>query len=311
MAAYLVTGGAGFIGSHLAETLVRRGEAVRVLDNLSTGKKENMAAFAGRVEFIEADIRDLDACRRSVRGVDHVLHQAALASVPGSIADPLSTNAVNVTGTLNLLIAARDAGVRSFVLASTSAVYGDAPSLPKVEGEEGRPLSPYAISKLVGENYAQAFHALHGMKTVALRYFNVFGPRQDPKSEYAAVIPQFITKVLNGESPTIYGDGEQSRDFIHVKSVVEANIMAAESSTIGGEVFNIASGTGLSVNALLTALNRILDAAIKPVHGAPRPGDVRHSVADIGKARRLLGFEPRPSFPEGLAETISWYRERS
>jgi nucleoside-diphosphate-sugar epimerase len=311
MAAYLVTGGAGFIGSHLAETLVRRGEAVRVLDNLSTGKKENMAAFAGRVEFIEADIRDLDACRRSVRGVDHVLHQAALASVPGSIADPLSTNAVNVTGTLNLLIAARDAGVRSFVLASTSAVYGDDPSLPKVEGEEGRPLSPYAISKLVGEKYGQAFHALHGMKTVALRYFNVFGPRQDPKSEYAAVIPQFITKVLNGESPTIYGDGEQSRDFIHVKSVVEANIMAAESSTVGGEVFNIASGTGLTVNALLAALNRILGAAIKPVHEPPRPGDVRHSVADIGKARRLLGFEPRPSFPEGLAETISWYRERS
>jgi nucleoside-diphosphate-sugar epimerase len=311
MATFLVTGGAGFIGSHIAETLVRRGDQVRVLDNLMTGKKENLAPFIDRVEFIEGDIRDLDICRRAVRGADHVLHQAALASVPGSIADPLLTNAINVTGTLNLLLAARDAGVRSFVLASTSAVYGDDPTLPKTEGAEGTPLSPYAVSKFVDEKYAQAFHALHGMKTTALRYFNVFGPRQDPQSQYAAVIPLFITKVLRRESPVIYGDGEQSRDFIFVKSVVQANIMAAESPAAGGEVLNIACGAGLTVNALLAAVNGILGTSVRPVFAPARPGDIKHSVADVRKARRVLGFEPEASLDASLRETITWYKERS
>jgi nucleoside-diphosphate-sugar epimerase len=311
MATYLVTGGAGFIGSHIAEFLAARGDSVRVLDNLSTGKKENLAGFIGRVEFIEGDIRDLDACRRAVRGVEHVLHQAALASVTGSIADPLLTNAINVTGTLNLLLSARDAGVRSFVLASSSAVYGDDPAMPKREGREGRPLSPYGTSKRVGEKYGELFHELCGMKTVALRYFNVFGPRQDPMSDYAAVIPVFITKVLRGERPVIYGDGEQSRDFIYVKSVVQANITAAESPDTGGEALNVASGKGLTVNALLAAVNGIVGTEIQAVHAEPRPGDIKHSVADIAKARRVMGFEPQIPFMDGLKDTVSWYRERS
>jgi nucleoside-diphosphate-sugar epimerase len=311
MATYLVTGGAGFIGSHIAEFLAARGDSVRVLDNLSTGKKENLAGFIGRVEFIEGDIRDLDACRRAVRGVEHVLHQAALASVTGSIADPLLTNAINVTGTLNLLLSARDAGVRSFVLASSSAVYGDDPAMPKREGHEGRPLSPYGTSKRVGEKYGELFHELYGMKTVALRYFNVFGPRQDPMSDYAAVIPVFITKVLRGERPVIYGDGEQSRDFIYVKSVVQANITAAESPDTGGEALNVASGKGLTVNALLAAVNGIVGTEIQAVHAEPRPGDIKHSVADIAKARRVMGFEPQIPFMDGLKDTVSWYRERS
>jgi nucleoside-diphosphate-sugar epimerase len=311
MTTYLVTGGAGFIGSHIAEFLAAGGDSVRVLDNLSTGKKENLAGFIGRVEFIEGDIRDLDACRRAVRGVEHVLHQAALASVTGSIADPLLTNAINVTGTLNLLLSARDAGVRSFVLASSSAVYGGDPAMPKREGHEGRPLSPYGTSKRVGEKYGELFHELYGMKTVALRYFNVFGPRQDPMSDYAAVIPVFITKVLRGERPVIYGDGEQSRDFIYVKSVVQANVTAAESPDTGGEALNVASGKGLTVNALLAAVNGIVGTEIQAVHAEPRPGDIKHSVADIAKARRVMGFEPQIPFMDGLKDTVSWYRERS
>ena len=311
MANYLVTGGAGFIGSHIAETLAGRGDAVRVLDDLSTGKKENLAGFLDRIEFIEGDIRDLATCRRAVEGMDHVLHQAALASVPGSVADPLLNNAINVTGTLNLLLAARDAGVRSFVLASSSAVYGNDPAPSKREGREGRPLSPYGISKHVGEKYCQAFHTLFGMRAVALRYFNVFGPRQDPRSEYAAVIPLFITKVLNGERPVIFGDGEQSRDFIHVRNVVQANILAAASPAAAGETINVAGGTALTVNGLLAAVNEALGVRVEPVHAGPRAGDIRHSVADISKARRVLGFEPAVSFPDGLRETVDWFKNRS
>ena len=311
MAIYLVTGGAGFIGSHIAEALAGRGDKVRVLDNLSTGKKENMAAFMDRVEFIEGDIRDIGTCRRAVEAADHVLHQAALASVPGSVADPLLTNAINVTGTLNLLLAARDAGVRSFVLASSSAVYGDDPSLPKVEGREGKPLSPYGVSKLIDEKYAEVFHVLHGMNTVALRYFNVFGARQDPRSEYAAVIPLFITKVIRGERPVIYGDGEQSRDFIHVKNVVQANIVATESRAAAGEAVNIACGTGLTVNGLFEAVNKVLGTGVEAVYAEPRPGDIKHSVADIEKSRHLLGYEPSVTFMDGLRETVSWYKKRS
>jgi nucleoside-diphosphate-sugar epimerase len=311
MATYLVTGGAGFIGSHIAETLVARGDNVRVLDNLTTGKRENLASIMPRVEFIEGDIRDVGACARAVEGVDGVFHEAALASVARSVEDPLLNNAINVTGTLNLLIAARDAGVKSFVLASSSAVYGDDPTLPKVEGREGKPLSPYAISKLVGEKYGEVFHGLFGMKAVSLRYFNVFGPRQDPTSQYSAVIPLFITKILRGERPAIYGDGEQSRDFIFVEDVVRANLAAAESAAAAGEALNVARGVGMTVNGLLEAVNQVLGANVEAVRTDPRPGDIMHSTADITKARRLMGFAPGLSFMDGLKTTIEWYKKRS
>ncbi|OGD28003.1 MAG: Vi polysaccharide biosynthesis protein VipB/TviC [Candidatus Aminicenantes bacterium RBG_19FT_COMBO_65_30] len=311
MAKYLVTGGAGFIGSHIAETLVERGDAVRVLDNLTTGKKENLAAIRSRIEFVEGDIRDLATCRRAVEGVEAVFHEAALASVARSVEDPLLNNAINVMGTLNLLVAARDAGVKTFVLASSSAVYGDDQTMPKVEGREGRPLSPYAVSKLVDEKYAQAFHALHGMNAVALRYFNVFGPRQDPFSEYSAVIPLFITKILRGGRPVIYGDGEQSRDFIFVEDVVAANLAAAGSAAAAGEALNVACGVGMTVNGLFDAVNVALGTTVEAVYAGPRPGDILHSTADIAKARRLLGFTPGLSFMDGLRTTVEWYKKRS
>jgi nucleoside-diphosphate-sugar epimerase len=311
MAKYLVTGGAGFIGSHLAEGLVKRGERVRVLDNLLTGKKENLAHLLPQVEFIEGDIRDEKTCKLAMEGVEYVLHQAALPSVPRSVEDPLLTNAINITGTLNLLLAARDAGVKSFVLASSSSVYGDDPALLKVEGHEGKPLSPYAISKSVNEKYAQVFHDLFGFEAVSLRYFNVFGPRQDPFSQYAAVIPLFITKILKGESPTIFGDGEQSRDFTFVENVVEGNILAALSGKAGGEAINIACGERLTVNALLDAVNETLGKNVKAIFADPRPGDIMHSTADVRKARRILGFEPRVSFLDGLKATAAWYKNRS
>jgi len=308
MKKYLVTGGAGFIGSHIAEALVERGDAVRVLDNLSTGKMENLAGFLPRLEFIEGDIRDLDTCRKAVAGVATVFHQAALASVVRSVADPVLCDAINVRGTLNMLVAAREAGVKSFVLASSSAVYGDDPAPAKVEGREGKPASPYGVSKLVDEKYAQVFHVLHGLNAVALRYFNVFGPRQDPTSEYSAVIPLFITKMLRGERPTIYGDGAQSRDFVYVGDVVRANLAAASSSAAAGEVLNVAGGAGTTVNGLLEAVNGVLGTTIEAVHAAPRPGDILHSTADIAKAKRLLGFEPGLTFRQGLEKTVAWYR---
>lgn len=311
MATYLVTGGAGFIGSHISEALVKRGDSVRVLDNLLTGKKENLAPILPQIEFIEADIRDFETCRRAVDGMDHVLHQAALPSVPRSVEDPLLTNAINITGTLHLLLAARDAGVKSFVLASSSSVYGDDPALLKVEGHEGKPLSPYAISKLVDEKYAQVFHDLFGFEALSLRYFNVFGPRQDPFSQYAAVIPLFITKILGGERPVVYGDGEQSRDFTFVENVVEGNILAALSGKAGGEAINIACGERLTVNALLKAVNDILGTNVKPIYADPRPGDIEHSTADVRKARRILDFQPRVSFLDGLKTTVAWYKKRS
>jgi nucleoside-diphosphate-sugar epimerase len=312
MAKYLVTGGAGFIGSHIAETLVGQGDEVRVLDDLSTGKMENLRGVAGRIEFVRGDIRELEACRRAVEGVGTVFHEAALASVVRSVADPVLNDAINVRGTLNMLVAARDAGVRSFVLASSSAVYGDDPAMAKVEGREGKPLSPYGVSKLVDEKYAQVFHALYGMNAVALRYFNVFGPRQDPNSEYSAVIPLFITRMLKGGRPTIYGDGEQSRDFIFVGDVVRANLAAAASAaSTGGEAINVACGLGTTVNGLLDAVNDVLGTKIEAIHAAPRPGDILHSKADITKAGRLMGFAPERSFLEGLRTTVAWYKQRS
>lgn len=306
-----MTGGAGFIGSHLAEALVERGDTVRVLDNLTTGKRENLASVMPRIEFMEGDIRDLGVCTRAVAGVEGIFHQAALASVGRSVEEPLLTNAINITGTLNMLIAAKDAGVKSFVLASSSAVYGDDPRLPKVEGREGKPLSPYAISKLVGEKYCEVFHGLFGMKAVSLRYFNVFGPRQDPTSQYSAVIPLFITKILRGERPVIFGDGEQSRDFIFVENVVRANFAAAESASAAGEALNVACGIGTTVNGLLAAINEVLGTEVQPIYADPRAGDIMHSTADITKARRFMNFAPGLSFMDGLKTTIEWYKKRS
>ncbi len=310
MSSYLISGGAGFIGSHLVERLVNQGEMVRVLDNFLTGKRENIAAFLQQIELIEGDIRDPETCRRACQGVDYVLHQAALPSVARSVEDPQTTNGINITGTLNLLLAARETKVKRFVFASSSSVYGDDDSLPKREGEEGRPLSPYAVSKIAGEHYCRLFFQLYGLSTVCLRYFNVFGPRQDPFSQYAAVIPNFIFRLLQGERPIIFGDGEQSRDFTYVANVVEANLLAATASTeVSGEVLNIACGESISVNALAAGINQILGTDLRPIYSGPRPGDIRHSQADISRARKILGYQPRHSFWQGLEETIHWFRE--
>lgn len=310
MKAYLVTGGAGFIGSHIVEELVRRGEKVRVLDNFLTGKRENIDKFLDRVELIEGDVRDYAACERAVVEIDFVLHQAALPSVPRSIEDPLTADEINVRGTLNMLLASARAGVKRFVFASSSSVYGDEPTLPKKEGREGSLLSPYAVTKHAGEKYCRVFSAVYGLSTVCLRYFNIFGPRQDPFSQYAAVIPNFITAVLAGRSPVIHGDGEQSRDFTYVANVVEANLLAAGAEgPVSGAVFNIACGERITVNALAAAVNELTEISVRPIHEAPRPGDIRHSFADIGKAGALLGYEPRIGFHEGLRRTILWYRD--
>ncbi len=308
MSEYLVTGGAGFIGSHLVESLLERGESVRVLDNLSTGKRENIEAFLDRIDFVEGDLCDLEVCRAVVSGVRHVLHQAALASVPRSVQDPIRSNASNVTGTLNLLVAARDAGVERVVYAASSSAYGDTPTLPKEESMPPRPLSPYAITKLVGEQYCRVFHSLYGLETVALRYFNVFGPRQDPQSQYAAVIPRFITALLKGHRPQIYGDGEQSRDFSYVENVVEANLLATTAPEAPGQVLNIACGGRMTLNELASFLKEELGSEVEFEYGEPRPGDVKHSWADITRARAVLGYEPKVSPAEGLRRTVAWYQ---
>jgi nucleoside-diphosphate-sugar epimerase len=308
---YLVTGGAGFIGSHIAEELVRRGERVRVLDNFITGKRENIAPLAGLIELIEGDIRSLKTCRSACAGVDFVLHQAALPSVPRSIEDPLLAHDINVNGTLNLLYASVGANVKRFVFASSSSVYGDDAHFPKREDNVGRPLSPYALTKLVGEKYCRIFQEIYGLETISLRYFNVFGPRQDPLSHYAAVIPLFITRVLAGQSPQIFGDGEQSRDFTPVANVVEANLLALEAPAGAvGSVFNIACGERTTVNALAGEICRLAKISLEPAYADPRPGDIRHSFADITKARKLLGYEPVVSFLQGLKATVAWYKGR-
>jgi nucleoside-diphosphate-sugar epimerase len=306
---YLVTGGAGFIGSHIAGELVRKGHPVRIIDNFSTGKRENISSFLDEIELVEADIREFKACREVVEGMDFVLHEAALTSVPFSIEDPLLTNEVNITGTLNLLLASRDAKVQRLVFASSAAVCGDDPRLPKTENMEGLPISPYALSKRVGEMYCQLFSQLYGLSTVCLRYFNIFGPRQDPFSQYASVIPNFIGKMLKEEKPSVFGDGEQSRDFLYVSNVVEANILASRASEVSGEVFNIAGGEKTTVNSLVKELNEMLGKEIKPAYDDPRSGDIKHSYADISKARKMLKYEPTVSFSEGLNKTVRWYRE--
>jgi UDP-N-acetylglucosamine 4-epimerase len=308
MVSYLVTGGAGFIGSHIVEELLKRGHRVRVLDNFLTGKRENLALFAERIELVEGDIRDPAACQRAVEGMNYVLHQAALPSVPRSVADPITTNEINVRGTLNVLQAASEAGVKRLVFASSSSCYGDDPSLPKREGTEGRPLSPYAVSKLAGEKYLQVFALTYGLETVSLRYFNVFGPRQDPFSQYAAAIPLFISRILWNEPPTVFGDGKQSRDFTYVANVVEANLLACEAPGASGSVFNIACASRVTVNDLIRKINEGLGTSIQPVHIDARPGDIRHSFADISAAKAVLGFSPFVGFDEGLKETIFWYQ---
>jgi nucleoside-diphosphate-sugar epimerase len=309
MVTYLITGGAGFIGSSIVEELVPRGERVQILDNFSTGKRENIAPFLKDVELIEGDLRHLDTVRQAAEGVDYILHQGAIPSVPRSIDNPLDTDEANVRGTLNLLLAARDAGVKRVVCASSSAVYGNIPTLPKTEEMKPAPLSPYAVSKLAGEHYCQVFYQVYGLETVALRYFNVFGPRQDPTSQYAAVVPKFVTAILRGEQPVIYGDGEQSRDFSYVTNVVQANLLAATAPGVGGQVFNIACGTRYSLLELVATINRILRTDIAPVYTAPRVGDVRHSLADIAKAKEMLGYQAEVKFEEGLHRLIVWYRE--
>lgn len=309
MAFYLVTGGAGFIGSNIVAELVRRGERVRVLDNFSTGKRENLLPFEGKIELIEGDLRDYKAVRQAVEEVDYVLHQGALPSVPRSIAAPLTTNEVNVVGTLNLLIAARYAGVKRVVYASSSSVYGDTAVLPKREDMAILPQSPYGVSKLAAEQYCRAFWEVYGLETVALRYFNIFGPHQDSNSQYGAVIPCFITALLRGDRPIVYGDGQQSRDFTYVDNVVQANLLAATRPGIAGEVFNIACGNHHTVLELAVTLQSLVGEDIVPCYADPRPGDIRHSWADISQAREKLGYEVKIGFEEGLSQTLAWYRD--
>jgi len=308
----LVTGGAGFIGSHLVDRLACDGHDVAVLDNLSTGRRENLADAGNRVDFIEGDIRDLEAVRSAAEGVDVVFHQAALPSVPRSIQAPADSHAVNATGTLNVLIAARDAGVRRVIYASSSSVYGDSPELPKREGMATAPLSPYAVSKLTAELYCRVFTHVYALETVALRYFNVFGPRQDPNSAYAAVIPKFAGVLIEGGVPRIDGDGEQTRSFAFVQDVVDANVRAATAEGAPGESFNIAGTERISINELDRTLRDLVpNASTEPaVHGDPRPGDVRHSYADLSKARDLLGYDARTPFNEGLRKTVEWLSAR-
>jgi UDP-glucose 4-epimerase len=309
MATFLVTGGAGFIGSNITRALLEAGDTVRVLDNFATGRRDNLSGIEESVALFEEDIRDLEAIRPAFEGADYVLHQAALPSVPRSVKDPVSTTEANVNGTLNVLIAARDAGVKRVVMASSSSVYGSNPELPKHEGMRPLPISPYAASKLADEAYAASFTHVYGLETVCLRYFNVFGPRQDPTSQYAAVIPLFVTLLLRGERPTIFGDGEQSRDFTYVANVIQANIRAATSPGGSGQAFNIACGSRISLNELLAHLNDIIGTNIEPIYTESRAGDVKHSLADISAAREAFGYDPQVSTREGLEHVVEWYRQ--
>jgi nucleoside-diphosphate-sugar epimerase len=306
MAHYLVTGGAGFIGSHLAEELVRRGERVRVVDSLITGKRQNLAHLP-EVEFVHGDLADFDVATRAVQGIDYVLHQAAIPSVPRSVKDPITSNRANVDASLNLLVAARDAGVRRVVYAGSSSAYGNTATLPKVETMPTAPLSPYALQKLVVEQYGQLFTQLYGLETVTIRYFNVFGPRQDPSSPYSGVISVFIRALVEGTRPTIYGDGGQTRDFTYVANVVDG-VLRACTAPASGEVINVATGGRVSLNELFAAVRAHVGGSLEPHYAEPRAGDVRDSQADIAKARRLLGYEPIVDFASGLEKTVAWYR---
>ena len=308
MRTFLVTGGAGFIGSHIAEALVGRGDRVRVLDNFSTGHRSNLQGFLDRIELIEGDVLDTATVARAVDGADAVFHQAALASVQWSVDRPLDSHAACTTGTVNILDAARRAGVRRVLLAGSSAAYGDRPTASKRESDLPAPISPYAAAKLAAELYCQAFTATYGLETVVLRYFNIFGPRQDPKSPYSAVIPLFITAMLAGRQPVVYGDGRQSRDFSFVGNVVRANLLAADAPGVAGGVFNIANGKSTDLLTLVAVLNRLLGTQVQPRHEPARQGDVRESQADITQARTRLGYEPAVDFEEGLSRSIAYYR---
>jgi len=309
MEKFLVTGGAGFIGSNICTKLVSRGCSVRVVDNLLTGKKTNLASILDKIDFLEADMGDPKVARAAMKDIDVVLHQGALPSVPRSVDDPAATHRHCVDATFTLLLAARDAHVKRFVYASSSSAYGDTPTLPKVETMLPSPLSPYAAAKLVGEYYCSVFSGVFGLQTISLRYFNVFGPHQDPTSQYAAAIPAFVTSILQDKPPTIYGDGEQSRDFTYVDNVVEANLLAARARKTAGEVINIACGKAITVNEIIDMINEFTGRKVKPIYTAPRPGDVKHSLADISLAKKLIGFTPKVSFRQGLEKAIDWYRK--
>ena len=310
MSSYLVTGGAGFIGSHLAEELVRRGHRVRVVDNLATGNRGNLEHLPG-VEFLEGDLADPTVAERAVAGVEYVLHQAAIPSVPRSVKDPVTSHRANVDASLNVLVAARQAGVKRLVHAGSSSVYGDTPTLPKREDMRTNPLSPYALQKLVAEQYCQMFTRLYGFETVTIRYFNVFGPRQDPGSPYSGVISLFATALSEGRQPVIYGDGAQTRDFTYVANVVDGVLRAVEAPNASGEVINVASGGRISVNQLLRTMNQIAGTDVNAIHQDPRAGDVRDSQADISKAKTLLGYTPLVGLEEGLKKTLEWCRAQS
>jgi len=307
MAQYVVTGGAGFIGSHIIQELVRRRQKVKVIDRPEQAK--NLAGIKSKINFIAGDIQDAKLLQKEFKGADFVLHQAALCSVAGSIDDPLSSNDTNITGTLNVLLAARDNKIKRVVFASSSAVYGNNPSPLKKEEMAVQPLSPYALSKVADELYARVFFELYGLETVGLRYFNVFGPGQNPNGPYAAAVPKFLQAMLSGEQPVIYGNGEQSRDFIYVKNVVEANLLAITAPKAAGKVFNVAGGKSVSLNKLMAMINQILKTKINPVYEKPRPGDILHSAADISLAKKFLKYQPRINFLTGLKETITWYQK--
>ncbi len=307
MALYLVTGGAGFIGSHLAEELARRGERVRVVDNLATGKRANLAHLP-QVDFMEGDLAEFNVARRAVQGVDYVLHQAAIPSVPRSVQDPITSNRANIDASLNVLVAARDGGVKRLVYAGSSSAYGNTPTLPKVETMPTAPLSPYALQKLVAEQYCQMFTRLSGLETVTIRDFNVFGPRQDPSSPYSGVISLFISALCEGQQPKIYGDGEHTRDFTYVANVVDGVLRACHAEGASGEVINVATAGRISLNQLFRTLRTLTGAKVEPTYAEPRAGDVKDSQADVSKARRILGYEPIVTFEEGLDRTVAWYR---
>ena len=309
MGRYVVTGGGGFIGSHIVEELIRRNETVTVIDNFSTGKHENVEPFEDDVDVIEADIAEAKNLTQFLKGADYVIHQAAIPSVPKSIIDPVKSHNANVNGTLQLLVACREAGVKRVVYASSSSLYGDSPTLPKHEGMMPNPLSPYGAQKLFAEMYCQVFTRAYGLETVALRYFNVFGPRQDANSQYSGVLALFIPAVLQDRRPTIHGDGLQSRDFTFVKNVVEANLLACKAPGVAGEVFNVACGDRITVNSMLQQINKITGKDVAPIYSEPRKGDIKHSQADITRAKERLGYQPRVSFEDGLRSTIEWYRQ--
>src|SRR5215469_531968 len=310
MALHLVTGVAGFIGSSIARALVAQGDQVRGIDNLSTGKHENIAEILKRIDFHEADLLDMDAMKKACAGADCVFHQAAIPSVPKSVKDPLGSNQVNVDGTVNILIAARDAKVKRVVYAASSSAYGDTPTLPKHEEMKPNPISPYAVAKLASEYYMVSFYRCYGLETVCLRYFNIFGPRQDPTSPYSGVLAKFITQMLAGEQPTIFGDGKQSRDFTYIDNAVHANLLAAKAPAdqVAGQVFNVATGTRADLNETFEILKKLTGFSGTVKYGPDREGDVKHSLADISSAENHLGYKPQVNFEEGLRRTVEWYR---